>query len=205
VEVAKSIRLYRDKQYRRLKRAFSRIDQGATEEIVDEAEQNYLAAVADVTRADNAVLKAQSDLVEAQAKSEAAKADVELKKANVRVAEKDRDKAQARADLAQVKSLYNGLVKRRHVDPGAFVRVGEPVLTVERTDIITVNMKVPDTFAPYVTADTDAIIEMSELPGQEIHGKVTRRAPSLLNNHNDYTMLVEVDLFNGTESDYEQF
>jgi HlyD family secretion protein len=205
VEVAKSIRTYRDKLYRRIKRAFSGKDKGATEEIVDEAEQNYLAAVADVIRADNAVLKAQSDLAEAQAKFEAAKADVELKKANVHVAEKDRDKAQARANYAQVKSLYNGQVKRRHVDPGAFMRVGEPVLTVERTDIITVTMKVPDTFAPFVTADTEAVIEMSEFPGQEIHGKVTRQSPSLLNKDNDHTMLVEVDLYNGTEVDYQQF
>jgi multidrug efflux pump subunit AcrA (membrane-fusion protein) len=205
VEVAKSDHLYRENQYQRLKKAIRGDSPGATTEIVEEAKQRFLTSVADVTRAENAVLKAQSDLAEAQAKLDAAKADVELKKANVHVAEKDRDKAQARADYAQVKSLYNGQVKRRHVDPGAFMRIGEPVLTVERTDIVTVSVKVPDTFAPYVTADTEVIIEMSELPGQEIHGKVTRWSPSLLNKDNDHTMLVEVDLFNCSEAEYQQF
>jgi hypothetical protein len=55
----------------------------------------------------------------------------------------------------------------------------EPLLSVSRTDIVTVCMRVPDSYAPYITSGTEAVLEMSELPGQRIHGKVTRFTPSL--------------------------
>jgi multidrug resistance efflux pump len=203
VDVADSIRNYREKEYTRLQRLIQ--GGGATQQIVDEQEQNYLAAVGDVNRAKKAVLKAKSDLAEAQAKLEAADADVKLKQALITAAEKDRDKAQALANYSAIRSNFDGQVKRRHADPGSLVRVGESVLTVQRTDIVTVTMKVPDTFAPYVGPDTEAVIELSKLPGQLIHGKVTRFSPSLQTAENDHTMLVEVDLYNGTEKEYQDF
>src|SRR5262249_15852249 len=162
-------------------------------------------SVADVHRASNAVIKAKSALVEAQAKLDAANADVKLKQALVRVAEQDKKKAEAAVSYSEVRSLFDGKVKRRHPDPGSFLRVGEPILTVERSDMVTVGMKVADTFAPYVNENTDAVIEMSELPGQAIHAKVTRQVPSLETKTNDHTMLVLVDLYNGTEKDYDDF
>jgi hypothetical protein len=70
---------------------------------------------------------------------------------------------------------------------------------------MTVSMSVPDTFAPYVTNDTEAVIEMSELPGELIHGKVTRFSPTLVSEANDHTLLVQVDLYNGTEAEYREF
>jgi multidrug resistance efflux pump len=203
VDVADAMRNYREKEYTRLQKLIQ--GGGATQQIVDEQEQNYLAALADVTRAKNAVLKAKSDLSEAQAKLEAADADVDLKKALITAAEKDRDKAQALANYSEIKSKFDGQVKERHTDPGSFVRVGQTVLTVQRTDIVTVTMKVPDTFASYVSRETEAIIELNKLPGQLIHGKVTRFSPSLQTAENDHTMLVEVDLYNGTEKEYQDF
>jgi multidrug efflux pump subunit AcrA (membrane-fusion protein) len=204
-EVAKATEIYRGKFFRRLKRAFSGEVRGALEDTVDEAEQNHLAAIADVTRAQNEVLGAKSALAEAQAKLDAANADVKLKQALIRVAEQDREKAKAAVSYSEIRSLFDAKVKRRHADPGSFLRIGEPILTVERTDIVTVTMKVPDTFAPYVNENTDAVIEMSELPGQAIHAKVTRQVPSLETKTNDHTMLVLVDLYNGTEKEYEEF
>jgi multidrug efflux pump subunit AcrA (membrane-fusion protein) len=178
---------------------------GTTEEIVEEDEQQHLAAIADVTRTKNDVIKARSALAEAEAKVTAAEAEVRLKLALIQVAEKDREKAKALAAYSEVRSLFNGKVKRPHANPGSFLRIGDPVLTVERTDIVTVTMKVPDTFAPYVTPETEAVIEMSELPGQAIHAKVTHMVPSLETKTNDRTMLVLVDLYNGTQKEYEEF
>lgn len=203
VDVAEAIRNLRQKEFTRLRKLID--GSGTTQQVVDEHEQLYLASVAGVTRSKNDVLKARSDLAEAQAKLAAAKVDVKLKETLIEVARKDRDKAQTLAMYSQVKSKFDGQIKRRHVDPGSFVRIGEPVFTVERTDIITITMKVPDTYAPFVTPDTEAIIEMSEFPGQLIHGKVTRFSPSLLNKDNDHTRLVQVDLFNGTEAEYQEF
>jgi multidrug resistance efflux pump len=204
-DTAKAVENYRGKFYRRAQKLIEGEIKGTTGEVVEEAELNYRAALADVRRASNAVIKAKSAVVEAQAKLEAANADVRLKQALIQVAKKDKEKAEAAASYSEIRSLFNGKVKRRHADPGSFLRVGDPILTVERTDIVTVSMKVPDTFAPYVQVgpdvneNTDAIIEMSELPGQAIHAKVTREVPSLETKSNDHTMLVLVDLYNGTQ------
>jgi hypothetical protein len=101
-------------------------------------------------------------------------------------------------------------VVRRNADPGSFVQNAatahtEPILTLDRTDILTVYMKVPDVYAPYVTTDTEAVIEMGVLPGWEIQGKVTRFSRSLVTPEKDRTMRVEVDLFNGTAAEYQAF
>ncbi len=196
-DAAKAVENYQGKLYRRVQRLVKDPIPGATGQVAEENELAYLSAVADVRRASNAVIKAKSALVEAQAKLEAANADVRLKQALIEVARKDKEKAKAAASYSEVRSVFNGKVKRRHADPGTFLRVGEPILTVERTDIVTVSMKVPDTFAPYVQVGpdaTDAVIEMSELPGQAIHAKVTRLVPSLETKTNDHKMLVLVDL-----------
>jgi multidrug efflux pump subunit AcrA (membrane-fusion protein) len=186
-------------------------EKGATPDIVDERQNYYQVAVAAKKRAQAAVLKAKSDLREAQAKLEAVRADVDLKEALIKVAKADRDRAQAMLDLATIKAPYDGVITRRTVDPGSFVQNAatgghlEPLLSVERTDIVTVHMKLPDTYAPYVTWNTEAIISMTELPGQLLHANVSRSNPSLQTPEHDRTMRVEVDLYNGTEAEYQRF
>jgi multidrug resistance efflux pump len=178
--------------------------------VVEEEERGYVAAKFDCEAACAAVVKAKADWKEALANLEVAKADVNLKHSLVNVAEKDRDRAQALADYAKIRAPFDGVITRRNVDPGSFVQNAStvhppPLLTVERTDIVTVHMKVPDNWAPYVQVGTEAIIVMSELPGQTISAKVTRRCPSLQNPKDDRTMRVEVDLYNGTEAEYQRF
>ncbi len=126
----------------------------------------------------------------------------------IAIAEKQRDCAQAMADFAKIRSPFNGTVIKRKVDVGTFVQnastgQSEPILTIARTDIVTVVTKVPDHAAPFVTRDTEALIQIDELPGVLIRGKVTRFSPSIENN--DRTMRVEVDLFNDTPQRYDRF
>jgi multidrug efflux pump subunit AcrA (membrane-fusion protein) len=144
-----------------------------------------------------------------QAKLEAARADVNLGEALVAVARKDGDRAKALLAYATINAPFDGVVTHRYADPGSFVQNAttahtDPILTVAKTDIVTVYMKVPDIYAPYVTDGTEAIITLGVLPGWEIHAKVTRFSPSLETPEHDRTMRVEVDLFNGSRHDYEQ-
>jgi multidrug efflux pump subunit AcrA (membrane-fusion protein) len=178
-------------------------------ELFDEKDRAYKSAQSAYEAAQVAVKKAQADYKEAQAKIDAAVADVDLKQALVEVAEKDREKARALADYAKITAPFDGVITSRKVDPGAFVKNAatahtEPLLVVERTDIVTVFMRLPDTYCPYVTdEETEALIEMSELPGRLIQAKVTRHPPSL--NERDRRMRVEVDLYNGNDEEYQNF
>jgi multidrug efflux pump subunit AcrA (membrane-fusion protein) len=199
---------YRGKELRRYRGLIA--ERAANQEIVDETERYYQAAVAATAKAQADILKTQMSLTEARAKLDAAKADVQLKEEMIEVAQRDKDRSQALADYAKITAPFDGVITRRTVNRGSFVHNAatahsEPLLRVERRDIVTVTMKVSDEFAPLVDNDTEAVIEMSELPGQEIHGKVTRFSPTLESATNDHTLPVQVDLFNGTEEEYQRF
>jgi hypothetical protein len=108
-------------------------------------------------------------------------------------------------NYATIRAPFDGVIVRRNVDPGDFVQNAstgrtEPVIAVARTDIMTVVMKLPDTYASYVTRDTEAIVNIQ---GRRIKAKVTRFAPSI--HATDRTMRVEVDLFNGSQEEYDRF
>ena len=109
---------------------------------------------------------------------------------------------QGTAGFGTLQAPFDGVITRRNVDPGSFVQnsaTGTPgpgLLTIEKMDIVTVYMNLPDNYAPYIDDKTEAIIEMSELPSIKIHALVTRFSPSLQTPGNDRTMRVEVDLYN---------
>ena len=205
VGAANAIRDFRYKLWKHYEHLAS--EKGVMGVLVEEQEKNYLGAYADCEAADEAVTQAKAKQAEAEQNLQVAKADVAFKHALVEVAEKDRDKDQALADYTEIRAPFDGVIVKRTVDPGSFVDVGtagsDPLFIVERTDIVTVTMKVPDTFAPYVTEGTEAIISIPTLQGVKFRGKVTRHDPSLETSHTDLTMRVEVDLWNDSQRDYE--
>lgn len=187
-------------------RAGRNIDQG----VVDDAQRDYEAALADKQSALAAVEKAQSEVEDAEARRDEARETAKVKETLIGIARSDLELAKARREFARIRAPFDGTVVRRKIDPGDFVQNAAtghptPLLSMQRSDIVTVVMRVPDNFAPYVTAGTEAVLEVPALPGVRIHGKVTRFAPSLVNAENDHTMPVEVDLWNRTPEEYDAF
>jgi multidrug resistance efflux pump len=178
-------------------------------DVIDERQLFYETAQAGVAAARADVVKAKGDLQEAKAKLDAAQTDVGLAEALVAVAQKDRDRVKALASYANITAPFDGVVTRRISDPGSFAvnaatAHAEPILTVARTDIVTVYMKVPDNYATYVTRGTEAVIKLGVLRGWDIHAKVTRFSPSLESPDRDRTMRVEVDVFNGSREEFDK-
>ncbi|HKI35387.1 MAG TPA: efflux RND transporter periplasmic adaptor subunit [Gemmataceae bacterium] len=201
---------FREKELTRFQGLVKGPNPAVTLDVVDERIEDRDAAAAGVDAARAGVKEAKAELEKARAQSEAAAADIKVADSLVGVARTDRDKATALLGFATLRAPFDGVVTRRNVDPGTFVQNAatahtEPLLTVVRDDLVTVYMKVPDKFAPFVNRDTEAIIQMDTLPGVVIRGKVTRYAPSLDNPEHDRTMRVEVDLYNGSAEDYKAF
>jgi multidrug resistance efflux pump len=176
--------------------------------IIEEEERNYRAAEFAVSGAQAAARRATAEFHEKESALEIAKADIGLKETLVEVAVKSRDQARALLDYSQFTAPFDGVVVKRKVDPGTFIQSGpaghsDPMMVIARTDVVTLVMKVPDNAAPYVTLDTEAVIQIDELPGVVIRGRVTRFSPSIENQ--DRTMRVEVDLYNDTPEKYGQF
>jgi len=184
-------------------------DRAIDAKLVDEQEDQLLAAFEKVNADEQQVISAKADAKAAKTRIEEAKAALEEAKAKVKVAEAELKYAQAMLDYSIIKAPFDGVIVRRHVDPGFFVQnAGDghatPLLTIERNDIVTIVMWLPDVYAAYLTPKTEAIFETPALPGIKIRGKVTRYPPSLVNPENDRTMMVEVDLWNRSPQKFQQ-
>jgi HlyD family secretion protein len=203
----------RKARYARYKRLYESGEKDGTKtitlEALEEVGRDYQVSLAACARAEADVRKATAEWRQMQVTSAAALVDIEHARAMVEEARKERDYAQALADLALIRAPFDGVIVERNVDPGSFVHNsttaggGDPLVTVARTDILTVSMKVPDNFAPFVSLDTGAVLQLDQLPGVVLHGKVTRFAPAI--DQKDRSMLVEVDLFNGGPNKYHRF
>jgi multidrug resistance efflux pump len=203
---AEATRDFRAMRFHRFEKMLQ--EKGVQPVIVEEEKRDFDAAQAAWQEAQVAVKKAVADLHEKEASLEAAYADISLKESLVRVAARDRDRMQAVADYARLTAPFEGVIVQRNVDLGAFVQnatasATKPLMTVARTDIVTVVTKLPDNVAPFVSRDTRVLLQLDQMPGVQLEGRVTRFSPTVMNE--DRTMQVEVDLFNRGAARYAQF
>jgi multidrug efflux pump subunit AcrA (membrane-fusion protein) len=204
VRQASSTMKYRKSEWERFKVLERK--KAVNPDYVDERERDYESAVAawDSARAD--VKQAEAEWEGMKAKSEAARADVKLRQTLVDVARQDKNRAEVQADFAKIRAPWDGMIVERKIDPGAFVQnattgSGEPVMSVARVDMVSVYMKLHDSYTDLVTTDTEAVIQMNKRPGELFFGKVSRFPQALDKERN---MRVEVDLYNGTEEGYQK-
>jgi multidrug resistance efflux pump len=183
----------------------------AVEKIVrDEGEKSLGVARAAEAGAEAARLKAVQEVEDARANVRVIEAEAKRARQLIEVAKSDSEQAAALVEYAVVKAPFRAAVVRRRVDPGSFVQNAStghptPMLTLERSDIVTVVMNVPDNYAAYVAPGTEAVIRLDSMPGVKVRGKVTRFAPSVATAAHDRTMRVEVDLWNGAPDQYQPF
>jgi RND family efflux transporter MFP subunit len=168
--------------------------------VLDERIRDLEASEAEWKSAQVAVAAAQASLQESKAKLEAAQVDVRVKQARIAVAAADRGQAQAMLDFAKIRAPFNGVIVSRKVDPGDFVqnastRRPAPLLTVVRSDIVTLVMWVPEKDAPLVTKSTRAVIQLDALADRNIEATVSRFS-RFLDPDKSRDMRVEVDLPN---------
>jgi multidrug resistance efflux pump len=208
VKVAEAERDFRQQELERFRELARRGT--VTPNIVAERLKYYAAAQAAVESAHAAVDKSKADEIGAAAKVEESEADERYKEKLIDVAKRDLKVTEATLGYATIRAPFNGKITRRMVHPGSFVQNsatgrGEPLLTIERSDIVTVSVRVPDNYAPFISRQTEVEIEMTEMPNLKIKGRVSRFSPSLITASSDRTMLVEVDLWNSNPDQYDPF
>lgn len=170
---------------------------------VDAAELDFHAAQRGVEAAEAEVEKAKVDRAGKSASLEKSAADIDLKRALVEVAVRDREAAATQYGYARLYAPFDGTIVGRTTDPGRFVTATgmvEPLVTVARTDLVTVVAKIPDSAAPFVSLNTEALVEFALLPGVTVRGPITRFSQAI--DTTDQTMRVEVDVYNGPQASY---
>lgn len=188
---------FRDKQFRRFQELVQA--KSVDERLVDEKEDQRLAAGSAVDAAKAALAEAKAMVVSAEAKVEQAKADLVDAQAEVDVAKANLAKAQVFATYTKVISPYDGIITTRGFHRGDFIRTAEqgggtPLLTVERTDVVRLVVYVPDNDVPFTDPGDDTETSIDAIPQHKFTGKISRIAFS--EDKRTKTMRTEVDLQN---------
>ncbi len=190
-------RVFREIQYKRFKNLLDL--KSIDERVVDEKEDEMLAARSSEKAAQAAIVTAKADVAAAAATIEEAKANLQNSQAKVRVAQSVLDKDTVWAGYRTIASPYSGVVTKRTFHLGDFIRGAErsgetPLLVVERVDLLRVVTQVPDLDVPWAVRGRPATVEIDALPGELFHGVISRTAAS--EDPENRTMRVEVDLPN---------
>jgi RND family efflux transporter MFP subunit len=95
----------------------------------------------------------------------------------------------------RVVAPFDGVVTQRNIDNGSLVSSGSTLMyTMMHSDVIRVQLFVPQDQAFGVAPGIDAVVHVPEIPGRSFPGKVTRIANAL--QPGSRTLLTEVDLPN---------
>ena len=172
-----------------------------TRELVDKAKFQLDAAVAALASVDARIRTAEAMAHVADANREKAEADLTAAQAHVAVAQADMARTQTILDYAQIRAPFDGLITKRMVDHGAFVRPATsnssamPLFEITRTDRIRIEVKVPMSRAQRIRVGQPVIIHgIGGLPGFTAEGKITRSADAL--DQNSRMMNIQVHLSN---------
>jgi RND family efflux transporter MFP subunit len=188
---------FRQIQYTRISNLYN--EKAIEEKLVDENRKERDAALEAESAAKAAISTAEAELAAKKAKVVEARAELANAKAKVQVAAAALQKAKVYVGYLEIRSPYNGVVTKRTFHVGDFIRTAEqggetPMLVVARTDLMRVEMKMPEMYVPYTDPGDAAMVELDALAGKQFHGKIARIANSL--DPIDRTMRVEVDLKN---------
>ncbi len=110
------------------------------------------------------------------------------------------DQLQALQSYEVIRAPFDGIVTARSVDPGALIpqvttpAAGTPIVTLATLSPVRVYTNVPQSAAPLIQNGDPVTITVTEYPGRELKGSVTRHPDAL--QAATRTMLVEVDISN---------
>lgn len=105
-----------------------------------------------------------------------------------------------------VRAPFDGMITVRYVDPGNLIpqstasSSNDPIVAIASLSPLRVYASVPQTDAPFIHDRDPASVSVSEYPGREYKGTITRHPDAL--DPATRTMLIEVDLPNADRSLY---
>jgi RND family efflux transporter MFP subunit len=189
---------FRKKQFERMQSLLAA--KAIDERLVDENQERYEAAVESENAAMAALDTARAEEAAAEAGIKQAEADVMEAKAQVQVDEARIEKGEIQVGFSEIRAPYDGVITQRSMLPNDYVRAareggsGDPLLTVERTNLFRVVVQVPDRDVPFTDPGDPAFVEIDALPGKRYPAKVSRIASA--EDPDTRLMRVEVDVPN---------
>jgi HlyD family secretion protein len=141
----------------------------------EQARATYVAAVAELNSARQALPAAQSALRSAEAglnQTQVDQATIKQNEAALQQARADTLLTQTQIDQSSIYAPFDGVVTQRLLDPGAYASPNAPIVTVSQLDYVYINANVPDEDLGYVNEGTPATFTSQSLPGRTFSGKI---------------------------------
>jgi RND family efflux transporter MFP subunit len=146
---------------------------------VDSARNQYNVSAAQLTAARVALAQHPEQLATAEAQHQADLAAVKTAEAQVRQREAALGITRKRFEDTTVRAPIAGLVARRHVNAGEFVKDNTPLFTIVATTTLKYAGTIPERYAPELRGGQPVRLTVEAYPGQEFTGTVTRLAPAV--------------------------
>jgi len=190
---------FRQAAHRRISRLVE--DKAVGEENLDESKFALDAAESSLSSVDAEIATARASVKVAE--QHVAKADLDKRRAEarVRVAEAEAQRMQTLTRYAEIRAPFDGVITRRFVDHGAFVRPATsnsgamPMFEITRTDKVRVVISSPTVSTTLFGVGQRATLHnIGGLPGVEVEGAVSRVSAAL--DQNTRMMRFEMHLEN---------
>ena len=179
-----------------LEQATANVQQGKTDmELarVMAKRSSQLVAKGAVSRQDDDQSQAQynSKLAALQSLEKA----IDVQRANVAAAQSNVARLEKMQSYCQVQAPFDGVITLRNVDVGALVNSGSTLLfRIAQTATLRTYVNVPQAYAGSIHPGEPAILSVSNLPGRQFTGQISRSASAL--DPNSRTLLVEIHVPN---------
>jgi RND family efflux transporter MFP subunit len=129
---------------------------------------------------------------------EAREAAVAVAQANVVAQQAQLKVLDQQKDYQSVVAPFEGVITQRNIDVGSLVQAdaasGTFLFTLMRSDVLRIQLYVPQDEALGVTPGVEAVVRVPEIPGRDFPGTVTRIADAL--QPGTRTLLTEIDVPN---------
>ena len=171
-------------------------DRAATGSLLDETRSKLRSSESSRDEMLAHVQSGEAGLAEGRAGLDRARSDVAAA-AGIEFAAEDARRLEAMLGYTRITAPYDGVITRRDVDTGQLTKPGldgTPLFVVARTDVVTVVLDVPETYATDAGPGDRVLVKLQALKGRAVEGRVTRTSWAL--DPRTRTIRVEVDLPN---------
>lgn len=167
--------------------------------IVDEKTQQLASAKASVSAAESTVKAAEQEVESAKARIALAESQLNVMQAKQQVAQSQLERSRVMASYTSIVSPYDGVITARNFHRGAYIRSPDhggdkPILSVDRTDLMRVVLRIPERDVPHVHKGDLCQIKFDAFPKRTFKGPIARIAAT--EDSATRTMAVEIDLPN---------
>lgn len=118
--------------------------------------------------------------------------DLDNARTALKVAQANEALAKARLDKTRILAPWPGLIGRRSVSPGAYLKSGDPIAELARVDLMKVAFAAPERYLGQLVPGIAVELTTPAFPGESFHGEVTVVDPIIDPNTRTVQMVARI-------------